>query len=154
MTEWRQVPGAEHIEVSSSGEVRHHGRIVNQHGAAYNGLYRGVSVLGVPYAVHRIVATAWHPNPEGLPCVMHLDDNPSNNRPENLRWGTRADNNRDRAEKGRTRNQHMGKTHCKWGHELSDDNLILRVHEGRTWRKCRACKRIQAAKSPASPAIG
>lgn len=36
--------------------------------------------------VHRIVAMAYHPNPLNLPQVDHIDRNPKNNRPENLRW--------------------------------------------------------------------
>lgn len=32
---------------------------------------------------------------------MHIDDNPRNNRADNLRWGTMQDNARDMARKGR-----------------------------------------------------
>jgi len=31
----------------------------------------------------------------------HLDDNPTNNRPDNLRWGTRLENMADRFHNGR-----------------------------------------------------
>ena len=33
--------------------------------------------------------------------IMHLDDNPKNNRVTNLKWGTHRDNSRDMASKGR-----------------------------------------------------
>lgn len=38
--------------------------------------------------IHRLVAEAYIPNPNNLPVVMHLNDNPLNNRLENLKWGT------------------------------------------------------------------
>lgn len=42
--------------------------------------------------VHRLVAIAFIPNPNNYPVVMHLDNDPSNNRVENLKWGTYKDN--------------------------------------------------------------
>jgi hypothetical protein len=45
--------------------------------------------------VHRLVALAWIPNPEGLPVVRHLNNDPSDNRVENLAWGTYRQNSSD-----------------------------------------------------------
>lgn len=42
--------------------------------------------------VHRLVAEAFIPNPNHLPEVNHLDENPSNNQVDNLEWCTRAHN--------------------------------------------------------------
>jgi hypothetical protein len=38
------------------------------------------------------------------------------------------------------------KTHCIRGHELSGENLITRVRNGRPTRECRECRRIRARK--------
>jgi len=44
------------------------------------------------YLVHRLVAMAYLPNPDGLTDVNHKDGNPSNNDISNLEWMTRAEN--------------------------------------------------------------
>jgi hypothetical protein len=51
--------------------------------------------------VHRLVAEAFIPNPNNLPLVCHKDDNPTNNLPDNLFWGTQKDNVEDCQRKGR-----------------------------------------------------
>lgn len=50
---------------------------------------------------HRVIALAFHGNPEGLPCVRHLDGDKQNNRPENLAFGTYQENEKDKINHGR-----------------------------------------------------
>ena len=38
------------------------------------------------FKVHRLVSTAFIPNPEGLPEINHIDENKSNNCLSNLEW--------------------------------------------------------------------
>lgn len=44
------------------------------------------------WLLHRLVAVCWLPNPEGLPVVMHLNNNKRDCRVRNLKWGTCSDN--------------------------------------------------------------
>lgn len=43
--------------------------------------------------LHRLVAIAFIPNPQNLPCINHKDENPSNNTVENLEWCSYKYNN-------------------------------------------------------------
>ena len=51
--------------------------------------------------IHRLVAEAFIPNPDNLPVVRHLYDNPEYNSEEELAWGTQRDNAFDAMANGR-----------------------------------------------------
>ena len=44
------------------------------------------------YLVHRLVAQAFVPNPDNMPIVNHLDENPMHNFAFNLEWTSRMEN--------------------------------------------------------------
>jgi transposase len=55
------------------------------------------------FNVARLVASAFIENPNGLPFVLHLDDDATNNNVENLEWGDHAENVKQAADRHRYR---------------------------------------------------
>ena len=53
--------------------------------------YYYVEIKGIKRRVHRLVAQAFIPNPEGKPYVHHKDGNKLNNNVANLQWVTTAE---------------------------------------------------------------
>lgn len=51
--------------------------------------------------IHRLVAETYIPNPLNLPCVCHKDNNRTNNKVDNLYWGSYEDNTKQAMEEGR-----------------------------------------------------
>ncbi len=52
-----------------------------------------VGRLNRTFKIHQLVCEAFHgPKPSPKHIVLHLDEDPSNNTPINLRWGTRKEN--------------------------------------------------------------
>ena len=101
--EWRVCAGYGGYEVSNLGRVRssQDGRILSQswacdnHGKRYR--TAGVCQKTTTY-VHRLVAAAFLGEaPPGARYVDHIDNDPDNNRPENLRWTTNGANMRNQA---------------------------------------------------------
>jgi hypothetical protein len=54
------------------------------------------------FSIHRLIALTCIPNPNNLPYVCHKDDDPTNNHPDNLFWGTAKDNHDDSYSKKRS----------------------------------------------------
>jgi len=69
--------------------------------------------------------------------VMHKCDNPACFRYDHLTIGTQADNMRDMHSKGRDRNGNQLKTHCKHGHEFTEENTTRTRRGGRECKTCR-----------------
>ena len=47
--------------------------------------------------IHRLIALHFIPNPENKPCIDHINRIRSDNRIENLRWVTKAENNQNKS---------------------------------------------------------
>ena len=78
-----KIKGYENYEVTTTGEVINTktGRVLKPHkvGKGYLQVQLFKNGNGKYFLVHRLVAQAFIPNPENLPCVNHKDENPSNN---------------------------------------------------------------------------
>lgn len=83
-------------QISDLGRVRNNkGRILSQTLDPNTGYLRvHLSKNGKAdwYIVHRLVAEAFIPNPDGLPNINHLDEIKTNNRKTNLEWCTQEYN--------------------------------------------------------------
>lgn len=62
--------------------------------------YPAFCTLGKQKYVHRVVASAFIPNPDRKPCVNHINGDPTDNRVENLEWCTYAENNQHSYDSG------------------------------------------------------
>lgn len=97
--------------------------------------------VGRSFYVHRLVLQAFvGPCPPGMEA-LHRNGNPTDNRVENLRWGTRSQNLHDSVRHGT--HQQASKTRCLAGHALQPPNLVpSSARKGR--RDCLACSRARA----------
>lgn len=105
MEQWRDVPSLPTHEVSNLGRIRSkphavpmpRGGMVIRSGAPHAGILRdgrpSLFYRGKNYRISRLICEAFHgPAPFQKAVAMHLDDNPANNVPGNLRWGTQKEN--------------------------------------------------------------
>lgn len=84
-----------------------------------------------PHCLHRLVAEAFIPNPEGKPNVDHIDTNPSNNMVDNLRWVTQQENALNPLTRKNISESKKG--HPYWGRPLTEEEKkkISEAHKGR-----------------------
>ena len=92
------------IEANSDYMISDHGRILSFKGKSKLIISSTITSKGyehvairqkgiyIGYSVHRLVATAFIPNPRRLPQVNHLDGNKLNNHVANLEWCDAYDN--------------------------------------------------------------
>lgn len=156
---WAAVPGYDGFyQASDQGRVRSIDRVLVQPtrwgGTAARALrgqvlapwtdpdgYLHVPLRGQRRAVHTLVAAAFlGPRPEDMQ-VRHLDGDPSNNRPENLAYGTGSDNCLDMVRHGT--HHETRRTECPRGHPLVEPNLIP-TGQATGRRTCLACNRAHS----------
>tara|TARA_Y100001980_G_scaffold43268_1_gene21539 strand:- start:692 stop:1201 length:510 start_codon:yes stop_codon:yes gene_type:complete len=97
--EWRKIEGTLNHYVSNLGNVKNFGtkNILKQQKDKDNYCYVSFRIPDTGRKlcrkqVHRLVGQAFIPNPENLPQIHHIDNNPSNNNVSNLRWVSNIEN--------------------------------------------------------------
>ncbi|WP_081278950.1 NUMOD4 motif-containing HNH endonuclease [Mycolicibacterium fortuitum] len=159
---WRSLDRYPGYEVSDQGAVRSVDRtVVTSAGTrSYKGRvlksasnlagYKGVK-LTLPdrsrehVLIHVLVCTAFHgTRPTTAHEVRHLNGNNTDNRAENLRWGTKSENAFDTVKHGS--NNNANKTHCPRGHEY--DSVRSNGNRGSGInRRCSRCDRDRYARN-------
>jgi hypothetical protein len=102
---WRQVPVSRWFGIPAGvfeGSSEGHARVLGEvrEGTPDKDGYLRVKFRGRWFGVAVIVCLAFH----GPPEVRHLDGNRQNNKPGNLAWGSRRENERDKRENRRKGN--------------------------------------------------
>lgn len=151
---WKTYPRCPFYEVSDAGRVRSKDRVVKtKHGRSWlqkgqvlspatnknNRVSVRLSENGKKWSVqvsHMVAETFIRPRTGYLDVVRHLNDDPTDNRLENLRIGTYAENARDTVRNGG--NVNAAKTHCKYGHPFTEWNTA--PNTGENGRACKACR--------------
>ncbi len=108
-------------------EMKSHARFLPQRSAKG---YKNITIhdgRAFGYRVNRLVAEAFVPNPDNLPCVMHKNDKVWDNTVTNLCWGTNADNSNDMVAKGRQA-RGVKNNHAK----LTDRDILVIRKDTRT----------------------
>ena len=170
--EWRDVVGYEgKYQVSNLGNVRSVDRIVidtGKGGTIRNRTIKGkllkqqlnrqgyYTVVLYPIVkghretlVSRMVAKAFIPNPDNLPCVNHRDENPKNNSVDNLEWCTKEYNNQYGTIRERhrqimlgTKRPHSEETKAKISKSITEwhksRRLIMSIESSQVF-KCSIC---------------
>jgi len=79
--------------ISSLGRFKNSKGIIMKDYKPHHSGYTFVRVNKKKFALHRLVAINFIPNPENKPFVNHIDGNKLNNTVDNLEWATCAENN-------------------------------------------------------------
>ena len=155
MREYREIDGFPNYRVSNDGIVE--SRSSGEWRALKPSIHHGYMFLTLcaksgyrVVRIHRLVAQAFIPNPDGLPVVRHLDGTRTNNHVGNLAWGTVSDNEMDKVRHGTwapsaklTAAQRMeahelresGMSYRQIGRRLGVTHVpIIKLLKGRTWR--------------------
>lgn len=131
---WKAIPDLNgRYEVSNHGRLRSYCKLggksitsepkilsVPINGNGYPAKY----IKGVNYRIHKLVAYAFIPNPDGLPMVNHIDGDKTNNLVSNLEWCDKSHNERH-AERMGLKNKARGEV-CNKSHLTND--IVMEIY--------------------------
>ncbi len=148
---WRPIPGfVGKYEVSNLGRVRSFvrgPRLLSTWTEKTFG-YKKVRIGGRGHNsryVHQFVLEAFAgPRPDGM-VARHLNGDPTDNRPENLAWGTQSENMADAVRHGT--HYEARRTECPRGHAYDEKNTGNYTGRNRT---CRECARLRMQRNRAA----
>jgi hypothetical protein len=123
---YKVIQGHKNYSVSNLGNVKNHKteKILLLYNISQG--YKGVSLKGKTYKVHRLVAKAFIPNPENKEFIDHIDCIRTNNNVNNLRYVTRFENSYNtsisKSNKSGHKGVHWDKEKNKWKAQISHNN--------------------------------
>lgn len=148
---WVRYPGREGFRPFGECQRFHKGTLIKPHLGQPPMCYLAVRLSKdgrqKTKRIHVLVLEAFvSPRPQGMEAC-HNNSQPHDNRPENLRWDTRAANMHDIVKAGRHRN--AGVPLCKRKHEFTPENTYVNPTTG--GRTCRQCIRDARGHKSARP---
>lgn len=122
---WKDAPDINGIKVSSFGRVMGRtGKILSQRKGSSPYFLFCTKVNGIRKSIltHRVVATAFVPNPHNLPTVNHKNSNKDDNSAQNLEWCSYSDN---------LKHSHLtgNRNHFKRKVEMIKDGVVIKVYD-------------------------
>ena len=148
---WKPIENYENYSVSTFGQVRNDttGRILKEW---KTGKYWRINLCknGIiqKYLIHRLVAIAFIKNLEDKPDVDHIDNNPSNNKVENLRWATSQENNQNRLMSSRNKSGVKGvdweESRLKWRAFICIDGIYINLGRYNTIEEATLARQTRA----------
>lgn len=138
MEVWKDIPGFEgKFKANTNGNiwdilnnrwVPYVFRSFTGYGKYHSGTgYLCCSIKGKLFNVHKLIAQTFLPNPNNLPCVNHKNENPSDNRVENLEWCTHQYNSNYGTLP--ERRKEWGRQKAKTIAMIDDDGNIIKTFE-------------------------
>lgn len=139
--EWKKIPGYEHYEISSLGRIKKTSYLAvsaSKNGYPQVQLHKstGCGKRDPNYKtqlkkklLHRLIAEAFIPNPNGYNVINHKDGDKNNFSIENLEWCTHSENNKHAYELGLKSG--IKNTYSKVVVQVDANFRIIRIWKGR-----------------------
>lgn len=130
---WKDIKGYEGVyQISNFGRLRKYYSYIKQERILKPMICSNKYLVACLYKnatqkkllIHRLVAEAFIPNPNNLPCVNHKDETRTNNRVDNLEWCSQKYN----LNYGTIKEKHRNRQ-CKAVNQYTKDGIFIK-----SWR--------------------